>query len=198
MRRHFRHYSSCCLPIILLLPLTLLPLTPAAAQSMGGNGLDSYGYDSGGTYHGSNYGNSEQNVRTRIERGELWALEVSGGVIGSAFVEPATPERFPQIASWNAVPDDYSGWFLYGLIVHPEHQGQGWGGVLLDGIYCKFQPNAPSVLLLDCWAGSTKLRRFYTDAGFDLHGVFPEGSYEIAVFRRNFSDCSDCSKDNTH
>ena len=61
MRRHFRHCSSNCLPVILLLPLTLLPftllpLTPATAQSMGGNGLDSYGYDSGGTYHGSNYG----------------------------------------------------------------------------------------------------------------------------------------------
>ena len=63
MRRHFRHCSSNCLPIILLLPLTLLPftllpLTPATAQSMGGNGLDAYGYDSGGTYHGSNYGSS--------------------------------------------------------------------------------------------------------------------------------------------
>ena len=143
-------------------------------------------------------GYSEQNVHARIERGELWALEVSGGVIGGAFVEPATPERFPHIALWNAVLEGVALWFLYGLIVHPEHQGQGWGRVLLDGIYCKFQPNAPSVLLLDCWAGNTKLRRFYTDAGFDLHGVFPEGSYEIAVFRRNFSGCSDCSKSNTH
>ena len=60
MRRPFRPCSSRCLPLLLLLPLTLLPLTPAVAQfnSMGGNGLDSYGYDSGGSYHGSNYGNS--------------------------------------------------------------------------------------------------------------------------------------------
>ena len=134
-------------------------------------------------------GYSEQNVRARIERGELWALEVSGGIIGGAFVEPATPERFPQIASWNAVPDDYSGWFLYGLVVHPERQGRGWGRVLLNGIFRSLELTAPSVLLLDCWAGNAKLRRFYTDAGFGLHGVFPEATYEIAVFKRNFPGC---------
>lgn len=133
-------------------------------------------------------GYSERNVYARIKRSELWALEVSGVVIGSAFVEPATPKRFPQISSWNAVPDDYSGWFLYGLVIHPERQGQGWGRALLDGICQKLELTAPS-MLLDCWAGNTKLRCFYIDAGFDLHGIFPEAGYEIAVFKRNFPGC---------
>ena len=131
-------------------------------------------------------GYSEQNVRARIERGELWVLEVSGGVIGSAFVEPVTPERFPQIVDWNAVSDGCSAWFLYGLVVHPEQQGRGWGRVILDGICRQLKPNAPAVLLLDCWAGNAKLRGFYTDTGFALHGVFPESDFEIAVFKRNF------------
>ena len=131
-------------------------------------------------------GYSKQNIRERTERGGLWVLEVSGSVIGSAFVEPATPERFPQIVDWNAVPDGYLAGFLYGLVVHPEHQGEGWGRVLLDGICRQLKPNAPAVLLLDCWAGNAKLRGSYAEAGFDLHGVFPESDFEIAVFKRNF------------
>jgi len=131
-------------------------------------------------------GYSKQNICERTERGELWVLEVCGVVIGSAFVEPVTPERLPQIVDWNAVPDGCSAWFLYGLVVHPEHQGEGWGRVLLDSICRQLKPNAPAVLLLDCWAGNAKLRGFYTDAGFALHGVFPESDFEIAVFKRNF------------
>ena len=113
-------------------------------------------------------------------------LETSGVVIGSAFAEPITAERFPQIAAWDAVPDGFPGWFLYGLIVRPEYQRQGWGRTLLDGICRKQKATAPAVLVLDCWAGNQKLRQFYREAGFDLHGVFPEADYEIAVFKRNF------------
>ncbi len=125
-----------------------------------------------------------QNVRERTERGEMFVLEVSGSVIGSAFVEPVTPKRFPQIASWNAVAGCRPAWFLYGLVVHPEHQGRKWGRVLLHGICRQEKLAAPAVLLLDCWAGNANLRRFYTDTGFYLHGVFPEEEYEVAVFRR--------------
>ena len=132
-------------------------------------------------------GYSKQNICERTERGELWVLEVCGVVIGSAFVEPVTPERLPQIVDWNAVPDGCSAWFLYGLVVHPEHQGEGWGRVLLDSICRQDKFRLPGTLLLDCWAGSTKLRHFYTDSGFDLHSVFPESGFEIAVFKRNFS-----------
>lgn len=129
-------------------------------------------------------GYSAQNITERIEHGELFVLEISGGVIGSAFVEPVTPERFPQTADWNAVPGGCPAWFLYGLIIHPEHQGRKWGRVLLQDICRREKLAAPAALLLNCWAGSTKLRRFYTEAGFVLRGVFPEEDYEIAVFRK--------------
>ena len=130
-------------------------------------------------------GYSAQNVRERTQRGELFVLEVSGRVLGSAFVEPVTPEQFPQISAWKAVPEGYPAWFLYGLVIHPEHQGQKWGQVLLHGI-CREEKFAfPAMLLLDCWAGNDTLRRFYADAGFVLHGVFPEEEYEVAVFRRS-------------
>ena len=125
-----------------------------------------------------------QNIAARIDQGELSVLEVDGVVIGSAFVEPVAPERFPQIASWDAIPDGCPAWFLYGLVVSPDRQGQSWGRLLLQAICCQAAFAPPAVLLLDCWAGNQKLRRFYSESGFYLHGVFPEGDYEIAVFRR--------------
>ena len=129
-------------------------------------------------------GYTVQNIAERTKRGELFVLEVLKSIIGSAFVEPATPERFPQIAGWNAVPDGCPAWFLYGLVIHPEHQGRRWGRVLLHGLCRQEKLAGPAVLLLDCWAGNANLRRFYAEAGFELHGVFPEEDYEVAVFRR--------------
>ena len=129
-------------------------------------------------------GYTRQNALARVRRGEIYMLEQLDRIIGSAFVEPMTPERFPQISSWNAVPAGCFAWFLYGLIISPDFQGQGLGRVLLDGI-CRQQAfAAPAVLLLDCWAGNAKLRQFYLKAGFEFLGEFPEEDYEIAVFRR--------------
>ncbi len=133
-------------------------------------------------------GYTYQNLEERVRNFELYVLELSGCPIGSAIVEPVTPERFPQISTWNAVPVDCTAWFLYGLIISPTHQGRGWGRVLLDGL-CRQVPFAsPAVLLLDCWAGNATLRRFYAEAGFELHGEFPEEDYWIAVFRRQLDE----------
>ncbi len=129
-------------------------------------------------------GYTPQNITERMERGEVFVLEVSGSVLGSAFVEPAAPERFPQIAAWDAVPGGCPAWFLYGLVIHPEHQGRKWGQKLLHAICLQEKLAPPAAVLLDCWAGNTRLRRFYADAGFALHGVFPEEDYEVAVFRK--------------
>ena len=129
-------------------------------------------------------GYTPQNIAERTRRGEAFVLEVSSRVLGSGFVEPVTPERFPQIAAWKAVPEGCPAWFLYGLVIHPEHQGRHWGRVLLRGICRRQKLASPAVLLLDCWAGNAKLRQFYADAGFALHGVFPEEEYKVAVFRR--------------
>ncbi len=129
-------------------------------------------------------GYTRENVSARIERRELYVLEVDDRILGSAFVEPVTPERFPQIAGWNIAPDGCPVWFLYGLVIDPDAQGRGWGRVLLHSLCSQEAFAPPAVLTLDCWAGNQKLRRFYTDAGFQLHGVFPEEDYQIAVFTR--------------
>lgn len=132
-------------------------------------------------------GYTRQNAGIRVQCGELYALEVSGQLIGSAFVEPVTPTRFPQIASWNAVPAGYAAWFLYGLVIRAAFQGKGFGRVLLGGICHQETFTPPAVLLLDCWAGSHKLRQFYSEAEFESCGEFPEEDYRIAVFRRGLN-----------
>jgi len=129
-------------------------------------------------------GYNEQNTDARVQRGELYVMEQSERLIGSVFVETVTPERFPQISAWNAVPAGYAAWFLYGLVISLSHQGHGLGRVLLDGICRQEAFTAPAVLLLDCWAGNHKLRQFYSDAGFEFCGEFPEEDYYIAVFCR--------------
>ncbi len=132
-------------------------------------------------------GYTRQNAAVRVQHGELYVLEQSGHLIGSAFVEMVTAGRFPQISAWNAVPAGHSAWFLYGLIISPAFQGHGLGRVLLDGICCQESFPAPVVLLLDCWAGNAKLRQFYLSAGFEFCGEFPEEDYWIAVFRKELS-----------
>ena len=128
-------------------------------------------------------GYSLQNMSQRVERGEAYALEANGSILGGVFVEPVTPERFPQVVGWDVAPVGRPLWFLYGLVIGPAWRGRGWGRALLDGLREQEAFAAPAVLTLDCWAGNRKLRRFYSEAGFRLHGVFPEGNYQIAVFR---------------
>ena len=124
-------------------------------------------------------GYDAQNLASGIRNGYFSVLETSDNPFGGAFMEPVTPERFPQIGGWGVADANRPLWFLYGLVIDPVWQGQGWGLVLLQGL-CR--QAAPGILTLDCWAGNKRLRRFYTDAGFCLHGEFPENDYRIAVF----------------
>lgn len=129
-------------------------------------------------------GYTRQNADARVQHGELYALEVSGQIVGSAFVEPVTPKRFPQISAWNVVLAGYFARFLYGLVISPAFRGRGLGRVLLGGVCRQETFTPPAVLLLDCWAGNLKLRKFYSDAEFEFCGEFPEEDYWIAVFRK--------------
>ena len=133
-------------------------------------------------------GYTRPNADARVPRDEMYVLEVSGHLIGSAFVEPVTPERFPQISAWTAVPAGHSAWFLYGLVIRPSSQGSGLGRVLLDGICRQEAFTAPAVLLLDCWAGNHRLRTFYSGARFEFCGEFAEEDYRVAVFRRELKE----------
>jgi len=115
-----------------------------------------------------------------------FVLDDEGSVIGGVLVEPAgtpvTPSLTATLAGWGLDAKQEQLWFLQKLMVEPEAQGRGIGRTLLDGTIAHIAGRGAGQLVLDCWAGNTKLRDFYTEAGFRLHGVFPHDDYEVAVF----------------
>lgn len=107
---------------------------------------------------------------------------VAERVRGAVFVEPVTMETLPALARWAIDADGLAIRYLHKLMVAPDHQGRALGRMLLDGVQSLTTDHEPALIVLDCWAGAVRLRRFYTRCGFALHGVFPEDDYEIAVF----------------
>lgn len=103
-------------------------------------------------------------------------------VLGSVFVEEVTARRMPVLARWGRDGSTYPLWSLHTLVVEPTMQGRGLGHVLLGGVKAAVAAHGLAAIVLDCWAGNDTLRAFYAHDGFQLHGIFPEADYEIAVF----------------
>lgn len=72
--------------------------------------------------------------------------------------------------------------YLYRIAILPEYQGKNTGMHITD-YACKLSKNLQKTLYLDCWAGNEKLRDFYSKAGFNFCGDFPENDYFISVFK---------------
>ncbi len=72
--------------------------------------------------------------------------------------------------------------YLYRIAVHPQVQGAGVGEAVCTWVKA-YAINNNKTVYLDCWAGNEKLKAFYTKAGFDCLGEFPEEDYKISVFR---------------
>ncbi|GCE30872.1 hypothetical protein KDA_63560 [Dictyobacter alpinus] len=112
-----------------------------------------------------------------------FVFESPAGLLGSVFVQPATPESCPNLISWQLTACDLHPWFLQTLALEPEQQGRGLGFHFLSGVRALVAQRDPQAnIILDCWAGNTKLRTFYTRAGFTLHGEFIEKDHWLAVF----------------
>jgi len=103
-------------------------------------------------------------------------------VTGAVFVEPVTVVTRPALARWGIDGDGLAIRYLHKLMVDPDHRGRALGRMLLDGVRSLITDHEPALIVLDCWAGAARLRRFYERCGFALHGVFPEDDYEITVF----------------
>ncbi|MBT2642486.1 GNAT family N-acetyltransferase [Bacillus sp. ISL-41] len=75
-----------------------------------------------------------------------------------------------------------SGKYLYQIAIHPKYQGKGYGSVITSWA-CQYARELGEELYLDCWAGNTKLKDFYSENGFEFVGDFPEEDYYISVFK---------------
>ena len=123
-----------------------------------------------------------ETVAGYVSAGHAYVLDARPGVVGGTFVEAVDPERFPALARWGLDAVTGSIWFLSKLMIDPARQGNGLGYILLDGVKADIARRGAGAIVLDCWAGNETLRAFYTRAGFTLHGVFPAGGFEVAVF----------------
>jgi len=129
-----------------------------------------------------------ETVAAHVAAGTAHVLERDEGIIGGVFLEPeatpVTPRLRAMLAGWGLNTDGTPLWFLQKLMVAPEERGAGLGLTLLDAAREHVRSHDGGAIVLDCWAGNDKLRAFYTDAGFHLHGVFREKEYEVAVFAK--------------
>jgi GNAT superfamily N-acetyltransferase len=131
----------------------------------------------------------KESVAAHITAQTAFVLEDDVSLIGGVLVEPCaspvTPGLPETLDEWGLDVADGELWFLQKLMVEPGAQGKGIGRVLLDGALAHVADRGAGHVVLDCWAGNAKLRAFYTNSGFRLHGVFPHGDYEVAVFTRD-------------
>jgi len=75
-----------------------------------------------------------------------------------------------------------SGIYLYRIAILPEYQGKNIGKEIIN-YACEYSKDLNKLSYLDCWAGNEKLRKFYTEVGFDFIGDFPEEDYMVSVFK---------------
>ncbi len=111
-----------------------------------------------------------------IGRGCAYLIAVEGEPVGSVFLEPLTGQ---QSQNWELPLHHHQ--FLSKLMVDPDQRGQQLGSRLVQELQHQCSAQGQSIVL-DCWAGNDKLRQLYTGLGFQLHGVFTEDDYQIAVF----------------
>lgn len=135
-------------------------------------------------------------VGLSIRGGYAYLLEGEGRRIGSTLVDPLDGRYVSTCtitaAQWTLPIPSAPRWYLHALMLDPSEQGKGLGLTFLEGVKRLALPERGTIIL-DCWAGNTKLRAFYQRAGFSYQGDVPVKDYEVAVF--TFS--SPISEENT-
>jgi RimJ/RimL family protein N-acetyltransferase len=131
-------------------------------------------------------------VEITIQGGYAYLLVMEGLPMGSVFVGPldgvCPNTKTIQHGTWGV--ENLPGLlYLQSLMIEPNKQGKGLGLVFLDGVM-RSMKEPGGTIVLDCWAGNSKLRHFYEKAGFTHHGNFPENDYEISVYFRTLESSS--------
>lgn len=72
--------------------------------------------------------------------------------------------------------------YLHTIAIHPSYQKNNLGLNIIQ--YVNDISKALDVdIYLDCWNGNSNLKKFYSNAGLDICGIFPENDYEICIFK---------------
>jgi ribosomal protein S18 acetylase RimI-like enzyme len=91
---------------------------------------------------------------------------------------------------WTGMPG--AARYIHKLAISRHAAGQGVSRALLRAAEAHVAAQGYPSARLDCWAGNTALRRFYTNAGYTLRAIVTETTdeetWECALFEKSLSD----------
>ena len=115
-----------------------------------------------------------EEIEEEIRDSQVYVLTVEDSIIGTFSIK-----IIDEFAPLEVEPESR---YLYRIVVLPDYQGKGLGLEIVN-YACRYVDELGKRLYLDCWAGNQKLRNFYSQAGFEFVGEFPEEDYLISVFK---------------
>ena len=91
---------------------------------------------------------------SKQDKGSSWIVYDYGGIIGVAYYAPE--------------PYGYGTWNLYFIAVHPEHQGKGYGGQILQYVEQTLAAQGERLLLIETSGlpNFERTRKFYCKHGY--------------------------------
>jgi ribosomal protein S18 acetylase RimI-like enzyme len=113
-------------------------------------------------------------IELDIKDGHVYVLLIDDLICGTFSLKDMDNRDFPLF--------NPNSKYLYRIAILPEYQGMNLGTQILNYV-CKCSENFDQAVYLDCWAGNKKLRSFYSNAGFEFKGDFPEEDYFISIFK---------------
>ncbi len=116
----------------------------------------------------------ENIVTSYVEKQEFYIAEYNSNPCGCFGLRGFENNYF--------VPQDITGLYWYHLAVHPDCDRLGIGYRICEWVQHYAKENGIHIYF-DCWAGNKSLRNFYTFAGFEFLGEFPEEDYFVASSR---------------
>lgn len=115
-------------------------------------------------------------IKSDIEKGYIYVLLVNERIVGTFSIKDIDNFEFLTIEPYSK--------YLYRIAILPDFQGKKLGIEIINYVY-EYARKVNKAVYLDCWAGNEKLRSFYSNAGFEYIGDFPENDYMISVFKYN-------------
>jgi GNAT superfamily N-acetyltransferase len=115
-------------------------------------------------------------LAAQVEAGELLLARAGEALAGGCIVTRLAPGFWPDHAPGAA--------YLGKLVVAPAAGGAGLGVRIARAAEARARESGCSLLRLDCWDRSPRLREYYRSLGYLELGALTLGSYEARLFEK--------------
>ncbi|MBT8281155.1 MAG: GNAT family N-acetyltransferase [Muriicola sp.] len=106
---------------------------------------------------------SEKAFRNDVERKELYVMEIKGVIVGCVCVTPIMDDEYYSV-KW-LTPNGLN-LYIHRLAVHPEYQGKGMAGALMDKAEAMARAGNYTSIRLDTFSKNQRNQRFYENRGY--------------------------------